>query len=263
MTQSLKISHDQGVYTLTLDRPEIHNAFDDQLIDLLIDALQNLENRQDLRILVITGSERTFSAGADLKWMKSMAEASAEVNREDALHLARLMRLLNTFPAPTVARVNGHAFGGGVGLISCCDIAIAADHGRFGLTEARLGLVPAVISPYVIRAIGERQARRYFLTAERFDAQTALNLGLVHEICAFEALDERVDAMLKNLLLCGPMAQQECKKLISRIGKHRPKEQRKTDEATADLIARLRTSEEGQEGMQAFFERRPASWSQS
>ena len=262
MNEPLNIDFNDGVCTLTLNRPHIHNAFDDVLINQLITTLQELESREDLRVLVITGAERTFSSGADLKWMKSMAEASAEVNREDALYLARLMRLLNTFPAPTIARVNGHAFGGGVGLIACCDIAIASDHSKFGLTEARLGLVPAVISPYVIRAIGERQARRYFLTAERFDAHHAVNIGLIHELCAFESLDDHTNKIIANLLASGPMAQKECKCLISRIGKHSPAEQRRVDENTADLIARLRTGEEGQEGMQAFFDKRPPAWSQ-
>jgi methylglutaconyl-CoA hydratase len=169
-----------GVATLTLDRPKIHNAFDDLLIDALIDALRAVEEDDAVRVVVLTGEGASFSAGADLNWMKRMAQASEKENRKDARQLAKLMRVLNHLDKPTIARVNGAALGGGVGLVACCDSAIASDEARFGLTETRLGLVPAVISPYVIDAIGARHARRLFLTAQVFDAAEAARIGVEH-----------------------------------------------------------------------------------
>ncbi|SDD20139.1 enoyl-CoA hydratase-related protein [Aquimonas voraii] len=249
-----------GVATLTLDRPKIHNAFDDLLIDELIDALRAIEEDEAVRVVVLTGAGASFSAGADLNWMKRMAQASEKENRKDARQLAKLMRVLNHLDKPTIARVNGAALGGGVGLVACCDIAIASIEARFGLTETRLGLVPAVISPYVIDAIGARQARRLFLTAQVFDAAEAARIGLVHAVVPAAELDAAVDAEVERLKTAGPVAVLEAKRLVQRIqhpdGKHR----RALDEANADLIAALRVSDEGQEGLKAFFERRPAGW---
>jgi methylglutaconyl-CoA hydratase len=249
-----------GVATLTLDRPKIHNAFDDLLIDALIDALRAIEEDDAVRVVVLTGAGASFSAGADLNWMKRMAQASEKENRKDARQLAKLMRVLNHLDKPTIARVNGAALGGGVGLVACCDIAIASNEARFGLTETRLGLVPAVISPYVIDAIGARQARRLFLTAQVFDAAEAERIGLVHAVVPAAELDAAVDAEVERLKTAGPIAVLEAKRLVQRIQHPDSKQRRALDEANADLIAALRVSKEGQEGLKAFFDKRPAAW---
>jgi methylglutaconyl-CoA hydratase len=249
-----------GVATLTLDRPKIHNAFDDLLIEALIDALRAIEEDDAVRVVVLTGSGASFSAGADLNWMKRMAQASEKENRKDARQLAKLMRVLNHLDKPTVARVNGAALGGGVGLVACCDIAIASNEARFGLTETRLGLVPAVISPYVIDAIGARQARRLFLTAQVFDASEAARIGLVHAVVPAAELDAAIDAEVERLKTAGPVAVLEAKRLVQRIHHPDSKQRRALDEANADLIAALRVSKEGQEGLKAFFDKRPAAW---
>lgn len=251
-----------GVATLTLDRPKIHNAFDDLLIDELIDALRAVESDPAVRAVVLTGAGKSFSAGADLGWMKRMAEASEKENRKDARQLAKLMRVLNGLDKPTIARVNGPALGGGVGLVACCDIAIASEDARFGLTETRLGLVPAVISPYVIDAIGARHARRLFLTAQVFGAAEAARIGLVHAVVPAAGLDGAVDAELELLAAAGPVALREAKRLVQRIQHPDGKQRRAIDESNADLIAALRVSPEGQEGLKAFFERRPAAWTE-
>lgn len=251
-----------GVATLTLDRPKIHNAFDDALIDALIDALRAVEAEPSVRVVVLTGAGKSFSAGADLGWMKRMAEASEKENRKDARQLAKLMRVLNGLDKPTIARVNGPALGGGVGLVACCDIAIASEEARFGLTETRLGLVPAVISPYVIDAIGARHARRLFLTARVFGAAEAARIGLVHAVVPAAGLDAAVDAELELLAAAGPVALREAKRLVQRIQHPDGKQRRAIDESNADLIAALRVSPEGQEGLKAFFERRPAAWTE-
>jgi len=211
-------------------------------------------------VVVLTGAGASFSAGADLNWMKRMAQASEKENRKDARQLAKLMRVLNHLDKPTVARVNGAALGGGVGLVACCDIAIASNEARFGLTETRLGLVPAVISPYVIDAIGARQARRLFLTAQVFDAAEAARIGLVHAVAPTADLDAAVDAEVERLKTAGPVAVLEAKRLVQRIQHPDSKQRRALDEANADLIAALRVSKEGQEGLKAFFEKRPAAW---
>jgi methylglutaconyl-CoA hydratase len=249
-----------GVATLTLQRPKIHNAFDDVLIATLIDALRELEEDPDVRVLVLTGSGPSFSAGADLSWMKRMAQASEKDNRRDARQLAKLMRTLNHLAMPTIAKVNGPALGGGVGLVACCDIAIAAEEARFGLTEVRLGLVPAVISPYVIDAIGARHARRLFQTAQVFDAREAERIGLVHRCVSAADLDAAVTAEIERLMAAGPVAVLEAKALVQRIAYPDSKHRRAVDEENAELIAALRVSSEGQEGLRAFFERRPAQW---
>lgn len=251
-----------GVTTLTLDRPKIHNAFDDLLIDELIDTLRTLEEDDAVRVVVLTGAGASFSAGADLGWMKRMAQASEKENRKDARQLAKLMRVLNHLDKPTIARVNGAALGGGVGLVACCDIAIASSEARFGLTETRLGLVPAVISPYVIDAIGTRHARRLFLTAQVFGADEALRIGLVHAVVPANELDAAVDAEIERLQMAGPAATLEAKRLVQRIQHPDGKLRRALDESNAELIAALRVSAEGQEGLNAFFERRPARWTQ-
>jgi methylglutaconyl-CoA hydratase len=248
----------RGVATVTLNRPQVHNAFDDAVIAELTQRLSQLGTDAAVRAVVLTGAGESFSAGGDLNWMRSMADFSAAQNEADALALARLLDTLDRLPKPTVARVNGGAFGGGVGLIACCDVAVGVDTARFGLTEVRLGLAPATIAPYVVRAMGPRQARRYFLTGERFDAQAALRLGLLHEVVSADALDGAVGRLLDDLLAGGPLALVACKRLVDDVVAQTDRERLRHD--TAALIARLRVSAEGQEGLHAFFERRPPAW---
>lgn len=245
---------------LTLNRPEIHNAFGDRLIAELTTTLKAAEDDDAVRAIVLTGAGETFSAGADMNWMRGMASASEAENRDDALRLAALLRTLNFHPKPTIARVNGSAFGGGLGLIACCDIAIAIDDAAFAFTEVRLGLVPAVISPYVIRRIGERQARRFFLTAERFDANRAMRLGLLRELATVDTLDQMVDQQLRWLSQGGPLAVTEAKALVLAVSGVDLSKQEELDLYTAELIARLRVSKEGQEGLAAFLEKRKPDW---
>lgn len=257
---AIRIERTGAVATLTLARADVHNAFDDALIAELTAALQDLEDDRRVRVVVLTGEGASFSAGADLGWMKRMARAGEKENRKDARQLAKLMRTLNHLDKPVIARVNGAAFGGGVGLIACCDIAIGLDSAKFGLTETRLGLVPAVISPYVVDAIGARQARRLFLTAEIFDAHEAVRIGLLHRAVPAKQFDAAVQAEVDRLLAVGPLAVHEAKRLVHRIVHPDPKQRRALDEENAELIARLRVSDEGQEGLAAFFDKRRPKW---
>ena len=195
---------EDGVATVTLNRAEVHNAFNDTVIADLTGVLRRLGDDDKVRAVVLRAEGKSFSAGADLGWMQRMAGYGHAENLADAGALAELMRVLNFLPKPTVARVQGAAFGGGVGLVACCDIAIASDAASFSLSEVRLGLIPAVISPYVVAAIGERAARRYFLTAERFDADEALRIGLVHQVVPADQLDSAVDTILTRLSEGGP-----------------------------------------------------------
>lgn len=250
----------RGVATLTLNRPAVHNAFDSALVTRLTELLVELKARGDVRIVVLTGAGRSFSAGADVHWMRSMAACSEEENFEDALHLADLMSLLNSLPVPTVARVNGHAYGGGVGLIACCDIAIASNDARFALSEVRLGLIPAVISPYVIAAVGERNARRLFLSAEAMDAKLARRVGLVHEIAKPNKLDAAIEHQLSLLLKGGPNALRESKELIFTVEGGGISADEVLRHRTAQIIAQLRVSAEGQEGLAAFLDKRAPAW---
>jgi methylglutaconyl-CoA hydratase len=259
MTTNLAIERQGPVGVVTMNRPERHNAFDDALIGELTEALRSMEAEDGVRVVVLSGAGRSFSAGADLNWMKRMAGFSLDENRRDAMGLAALMRTLAHFRKPTVARVHGPAYGGGVGLVACCDIAVASQHATFALSEAKLGLIPAVISPYVVAAMGERAARRYFLTAERFDAAEAWRLGLVHELAASDAdLDEKLGAIVDDLLLCSPAAQMEAKALIRAVA-GRPVTSELIQD-TAERIAKMRASPEGREGVSAFLEKRRAAW---
>lgn len=248
----------RGIAALTLDRPERHNAFDDGLIGELLEALHRLAADDSVRAVVLRAAGKSFSAGADLNWMRRMADYDEAQNRADAMQLAELMRCLNTLPKVTVACVQGAAFGGGVGLIACCDIALASESARFSLSEVRLGLIPAAISPYVVRAIGERAARRYMLTAERFDAAEARRLGLVHEVVAAEQLDTRLQALLDILLQAGPAAQAAAKDLILAVA-GKPVDPVLVED-TAARIAAIRASREGREGLAAFLEKRKPDW---
>ncbi len=247
-----------GVARVTLDRPAVHNAFDDRLIADLTARLQALDADPDVRVVVLEGRGKSFSAGADLNWMKRMAGYSREENYRDSQALASLMHTLDRLGPPTVAAVHGAAIGGGVGLVACCDIAIAADSALFALSEVRLGLTPAVISPYVVRAIGERQARRYFVTAERFGAARARELGLVHEVVTAEALAETVDELLLRLLRNGPEAMRDAKALARDVSATAIDETLRDE--TARRISERRASAEGREGVTAFLEKRHPDW---
>ena len=259
MTTSLAIERQGPIGLITLNRPERHNAFDDALITELTEALRSMEAEDGIRVVVLSGAGKSFSAGADLNWMKRMAGFSKEENQRDAMGLGALMRTLAHLRKPTVARVQGPAYGGGVGLVACCDIAVATQQAAFSFSEPKLGLIPAVISPYAIAAIGERAARRFFLTGERFDGVEAWRLGLVHEIVASEGeLDEKVGEIVDALLACGPVAQREGKELIRAVA-NRPVTSELIQD-TADRIARLRASPEGREGIAAFLEKRRAAW---
>lgn len=262
MRTTIRITRQGGIAGITLDRPTVHNAFDATLIDELTAALHDIAADPGVRALVLSGSGSTFSAGADLNWMRDMAAASEVDNRDDSLRLALLMRTLNFLPKPTIARVNGSAYGGGVGLVACCDIAIGVDGAKFSLSEAKLGLVPAVISPYVIAAIGLRHARRLFISGEVFDAAHATQIGLLHETVDADQLDATVERSLHFLRKCGPNAQREAKRLALGVAGMTPEQCERIDNDNATLIARLRVSAEGQEGLGAFLDKRAPSWAQ-
>ncbi|HMB55855.1 MAG TPA: enoyl-CoA hydratase/isomerase family protein [Arenimonas sp.] len=262
MSESIQIDQRGGVARVTMQRPEVHNAFDERLIADLTQALTRLDADTAVRAVVLTGAGSTFSAGADLNWMRGMASASEADNLADSLRLATLMRTLNFMGKPTIARVNGSAYGGGVGLIACCDIAIGVDGAKFSLSEVKLGLVPAVISPYVIAAIGARHARRMFLTAEVFDAVEAARIGLLHQCVDAAQLDEAVDRSLHWLGKGGPIAQREAKQLALRTAGNTLESAMRIDADNAALIARLRVSAEGQEGLGAFLAKNSPPWCQ-
>ncbi len=250
---------DTGRARITMDRPELHNAFDDSLIAELTAALKQLDDDPDVRTVTLAASGKSFSAGADLNWMRRMADYSHEQNLADAEGLAELMRTLDTLSKPTIALVQGATYGGGVGLAACCDIAIATERASFCLSEVKLGLIPAVISPYVLAAIGARAARRYFQTAEVFDAGEAYRIGLVHLVVADDhelaAAGERMTALLLNN---GPNAMNAAKNLIAAVAGHPVDDALIAD--TAGRIAGQRASWEGREGLSAFLEKRKPAW---
>lgn len=258
MSHPLLHVREGAVARLRMNRPELHNAFDPMLISALTGALDGLARDDSVRVVVIEGEGASFSAGADLNWMRGMAAAPEAENRDDALALARLMRTLNELPKPTIAKIHGAAFGGGVGLVACCDIAIGSQDAKFGLTESKLGLLPAVISPYVIEAIGARQARRWFATAEIFDATEACRIGLLHAVVHATTLDTAVQRQVDLLLKAGPVASAQAKALVREVASHADGARHDADNAA--LIARLRVSAEGQEGLAAFLEKRKPSW---
>jgi len=256
--ETLIVEVRDGVALIALARPDVHNAFNATLIAEMTQALAALDADDSVRAVVLLGHGRSFCAGADLNWMKKMAGYGRAENLADAMALATMLKTLNGMRKPTVARVHGVAFGGGVGLVACCDIAIAAHDATFSLAEVKLGLIPATISPYVIAAIGARQASRYFLSAERFTAAEAFRIGLVHDIVPADELDGRINEILGPLLLAGPKAQAAAKDLIRAVA-HRP-----IDDAviadTAERIASIRASAEGKEGVAAFLGKRHAAW---
>ncbi|HEX8010067.1 MAG TPA: enoyl-CoA hydratase/isomerase family protein [Casimicrobiaceae bacterium] len=255
---TLQLDIRNAVALITLNRPEVHNAFDETLIAELTAALHATEADPTVRAVVLLGAGESFCAGADLNWMRKMARFSRAQNLADAKALATMLATLDTLAKPTIARVHGAAFGGGVGLVACCDLAVAAHDATFAFSEARLGLIPATISPYVIEAIGARAARRYFLTAERFSAAEAYRLGLVHELVPAQELDARINELLGFLVTAGPCAQAESKVLIRAVAQ-RPVDARVLAD-TARRIAQVRASPEAREGVAAFLAKRKPAW---
>jgi methylglutaconyl-CoA hydratase len=250
----------RGVATVTLNRPDRHNALSSPLIDELTAVLVQLHEDPTVRVVVLAAAGPTFCAGADIEEMRRAADASPGDNEREARRLANLLVHLDGLAHPVVARVQGHGFGGALGLIAACDVAIASEGARFALTEVRLGVVPAMISPFVVRAIGARQARRYFLTGERIDAATAERLGLVHRAVPAQALDGAVAALVAELLEGAPGAQADAKRLIRHVTGRSDSQDREFAVETAHWIARLRALEEGREGLDAFLERRAPAW---
>jgi len=247
----------RGVATVTLNRPEVHNCFNAEVVSGLRDCFDHLAGRDGLRAVVLQAGGKSFCAGVDLNWMKEIGTFTEAENVADAKRMAGMFDKLNTLPVPTIAKVQGSAFAGGLGLIAACDIAVAADHAKFAVTEVRLGLIAAAISPYLIAAIGAGAARRYFQTAERFDAAEAKRIGLVHEAVPATALDGAVDAIIGNILKNAPASLRACKTLIRDSAG--PVTEAVRDD-TAARIAAIRATPEGQEGISAFFEKRKPAW---
>lgn len=239
-------------------RPEVHNAFNDQVVRELTDVFTALAGDDSVRVVVLAGEGKSFSAGADLNWMRRMIDYSREENVRDATQLAAMFRAIERCPKPVIARVQGAALGGGAGLVAASDIAIAAEPARFAFSEVRLGIIPAVISPMVLSKIGAHAARRYFLTGERFDARRALEVGLVSQVVASDQLDAEVARAVAEILLAGPEAVRAAKELVFAVG--RESDPAAQDRLTSERIADRRASTEGQEGMRAFLEKRPAAW---
>ncbi|OAL87682.1 enoyl-CoA hydratase/isomerase family protein [Acinetobacter terrae] len=256
--QFLQLEQQNQVATVWINRAELHNAFNTTVIEELQHCFTALNTRDDVRVVVLAGRGKSFSAGADLNWMKQAGQASQAENQADALKLAKMLQSLATLKQPTIARVHGIAFGGGMGLASACDICIASSDAKFATSEVRLGLAPSTISPYVIRAIGVRQASRYFLTAERITAEQAQKIGLVHEVTAIEELDSKIDEIVQALLLGGPAAQASSKQLIQMVD-----QQVLTEELllqTAQHIAHVRQGLEAKNGLSAFLDKQSPSW---
>lgn len=248
-----------GLATVTLNRPEVHNAFDEHMIARLSALWDELAGRADVRAVVLKGKGKSFSAGADLNWMKRAAEFSEAQNREDAMKLAQMLYKLYTLPQVTVACVFGAAMGGGMGLVSCCDVVIADREAKFALSEVKLGLIPATIGPYVIRAMGERQARRFFQTGERFDAETAYRINFVHELAHRpEDVEYLLHKVLQEVEKNGPQAMRAAKKLCLDLAGRDVTGEVLSD--TANRIAKQRAGAEAKEGLAAFLEKRKASW---
>lgn len=252
----MKVELQGSILSVTLDRPDVHNAFNDELIAEAIELFGSLGD--GVRVVVLRGNGRNFCAGADLNWMSRMVRYSREENVRDSSMLAKMYALMNECPVPIIGRIQGAAIGGGVGLVAVCDIAIAESGAKFGLSEVKLGILPAVISPYVIAKIGESHARALFLTGERFGADRALSIGLVHRIAnGEEEMDRLVDASVEQILSSGPEAVRACKKVIARVTRDSPEE---SIPYTIETIAERRVSEEGQAGMAAFLNKEKAPW---
>lgn len=260
MYETILLQTKESVAWLYFNRPEVHNAFNAVLIEEMSDAVNRLSEDSSSRIIVLTGSGTSFCAGADLNWMREIVNYSYDQNLEESLALAEVLHMIFSLPKPTIAMVNGAAIGGGTGFLSACDIAVAAEDALFGLSEVKIGLVPAAISPYVIRKIGESKAREYFLTGRRVTAAKAQEIGLVNEVVPGKDLLKTVENLIDLLLTSGPEAIASCKELIFNVPLMTVEEAK---EYTAKMIAGLRISEEGQEGMAAFLEKRKPRWAQN
>lgn len=256
--QNIMLQIEQYRATITLNRPEVRNAFNDQTIAELTHVFQMLAKNDEVRVIVLAAEGKAFCAGADLNWMRAMADYSDEENRQDAKGLAQMLYAIYTCPKPTVAQIQGDVFAGGMGLISACDIAVAATQARFCLSEVKLGLVPATISPYVVRAMGARAAQRYCLTGEVFSAEDAAKMGLLHEVVEADALVDTVKQIAHRLMLCGPHAQAVCKRLLDQVVHHEISDE--LIDYTVNMIAEIRASDEGKEGVQSFLNKRQAAW---
>jgi methylglutaconyl-CoA hydratase len=255
---SLQQKTEGYVHTITLNRPEVRNAFNEEIIAELTDAFAQAGTRSDVRAVVLAAEGTAFCAGADLNWMRRMAQYTREENLADAVKLAHMLRAIYECPKPTIARVQGDVFAGGMGLVAVCDMAVCTESAQFCLSEVKLGLIPATISPYVIRAMGTRAAHRYFLTAERFNAQEAHSIGFVHEVIAADQLDAKIAELTQALLTASPDALHACKQLLHRVA-GQTIHQALIDETVAS-IADTRASAQGQEGVQSFLEKRKPSW---
>jgi methylglutaconyl-CoA hydratase len=259
--ETLQIAVDSGVSVIWMNRPEVRNAFNETMIAELTQAFRTADADQEVRAVVLAGRGPAFCAGADLNWMKKMSGYSLEENHADAMGLAAMLNTIYMMKKPTVARVHGPAFAGGMGLVAACDIAVAVEAAEFCLSEVKLGLTASTISPYVVAAMGERQARRYFLTAERFSGAEALRIGLVHQLVAAAELDASVDALLAQLLAASPAAIAASKELIRSVARGAIDQDMIAD--TAARIAAARTSPDGKEGIRSFLEKRKPSWSRT
>lgn len=248
---------DRGVFEVRLNRPEVHNAFNDQLISDLTEVFIKASVDNDVRIIVLTGTGKSFCAGADLNWMKSMKNYSESENFEDSLKLSLLFKTINECQKVVVGKINGHALGGGVGLVSVCDFVITHDKAKFGFTETRLGLIPAVISPFCINKIGESNARAWFLSGERFDARKAESIGLVHSVVELESFEVKTSEVIDSHLMAARDAASQAKELISQVIKL---DSKAVEDYTCKAIAYKRISDEGQEGMNALLEKRKPNW---
>jgi len=251
------LSLEDSIARIELNRPNVRNAFDDVLIAELTQALEEIAQNEKIRVLILSGRGKVFCAGADLNWMRRMKDFKYEENFEDSLCLARLFHRLYTMPIPTIAKVHGAAIGGGVGLVAASDLVIASASTIFSLSEVRIGLVPACISPYLLKRVNPGMLRGYFLTGTRFSATRAKEIGLVNEVVAVDQLDQTVEKLVENILACGPRALKMAKELLERVPTMEFKE---SMEYTARVIADLRIGEEGQEGLSAFLEKRKPSW---
>jgi methylglutaconyl-CoA hydratase len=256
--QTLEVTRQGYVASVILNRPDVRNAFNETAIAEIIGAFRALGADDGIRAIVLAARGPAFCAGADLNWMKKMAGYTRAENLADAAQLAEMLRTIHVCPKPVVARVQGDCYAGGMGLVAACDIAVAAETVNFCLSEVRLGLIPATISPYVIRTMGENAARRYFLTAERFAAEEAKRIGFVHEVTATEALDEKLEQIINSLISASPHAVQEAKRLVRDMAGTALSDEMVAD--TVQRIADIRASDEGREGVQSFLEKRKPSW---
>jgi methylglutaconyl-CoA hydratase len=257
----LELKYEAGIATVTLNRPEVRNAFNDEVIAELTATVAEYESRAEVRCIVLAGNGPAFCAGADLNWMKRMATYTYDENVADARALAQMLRVLYRCEKPTIARVQGDTYAGGMGLVAACDIAVAVDTAHFCLSEVRLGLIPATISPYVIRAMGARAAHRWFMTAERFDAAEAHRIGFVHEVVKADALDAKVNEIAQAFVAAGPQAVKACKSLVQDVAGEEI--DHALIERTVKGIADIRVSDEGREGIQSFLGKRKPSWTQA